>query len=85
MAVTWSRGDVGFAGNPAAAEVDLGYAYQFMVGCMIDCASGVEHGRIARVTGGAVAVADFEELGPRLHRFLCTGMRGLLGLPATAG
>lgn len=66
---------------PETSPVDRGYAYQFMVGAMIDSCAQVEHDRLRRITSGACSAFNYEEVSTRLLRFVIAGFRAVLGLP----
>lgn len=67
---------------PDTSPIDRGYAYQFMVGAMIDSCAQVEHDRLRRITGGACSAFNYEEVSARLLRFVIAGFRAVLGMPA---
>ena len=65
---------------PGCAEADLGYAYQFMIGCMMDACSHNENDRIQRITDGACSASDFQEMRGRILRFVEAGVKAVLGI-----
>lgn len=66
---------------PGTSAVDRGYAYQFLVGALVDSCAQVEHDRLRRLTDGACSAFDYDEISVRLLRFVIAGFRGVLGLP----
>lgn len=66
------------AAAPAASPADIGYAYQFIIGCTIDCCSQMEHDRIHRLTDGACSASNYEEIIDRFLVFVTTGARAVI-------
>lgn len=66
------------AAAPGASAADIGYAYQFIIGCTVDCCSQMEHNRIRRLTDGACSAADYEEIIQRFLRFITAGARSVI-------
>jgi AcrR family transcriptional regulator len=66
---------------PETSAVDRGYAYQFLVGALVDSCAQVEHDRLRRITSGACSAFDYDEISVRLLRFITAGFRAVLGMP----
>lgn len=62
---------------PQAAPADLGYAYKFMIGAIVECSVEMDMDRITRITDGACSSSDFEAIAPRLVRFITGGIRAI--------
>ncbi len=62
---------------PDASEKDIGYAYHFILGCMLQCASDMACGRIENLTNGVCKSDDFEAIGPRVVAFAIAGVRAI--------
>lgn len=67
------------AAAPQASPVDIGYAYQFIIGCLMDCSSQMENDRIHRITDGACSASNYEEIMGRFLTFITAGARALIG------
>ncbi len=65
-------------GAPSASDTDLGYGYQFIIGCMIDSVTQAEHDRINYLTDGACSSFAYEEVSPRLLTFVQAGFRAIV-------
>jgi len=59
---------------PNADQGDIAFAYEFMIGCIIEC--GVEPiiDRVAGFTNGRLSSNDFDAVTPRLVRFITAGI-----------
>jgi AcrR family transcriptional regulator len=59
---------------PDADQGDIAFAYEFMIGCIIEC--GVEPiiDRVAGFTNGRLSSGDFDAVTPRLVRFITAGV-----------
>jgi AcrR family transcriptional regulator len=71
---------------PGAALKDVGYGYQFIIGCMIDACAEVERDRVCRLTDGASRFDDADAVATRLVRFCTAGFAALMAAsidPAT--
>jgi AcrR family transcriptional regulator len=68
------------AAVPDAESVELAYAYQFIIGCMIDSASRSMNERTVRLSGGECTPFDFDAVSTRVIRFCCAGAKELLGM-----
>lgn len=66
------------AAEPKAALKDLGYVYQFIIGCVMDCCSQMENDRIHRITGGACSASDYDEIIDRFLTFVTAGARAVV-------
>lgn len=62
---------------PDADQGDIAFAYEFMIGCIIEC--GVEPiiDRVAGFTGGRLSSKDFDAVTPRLVTFITAGIAAL--------
>jgi AcrR family transcriptional regulator len=67
------------AAEPRASLKDIGYVYQFIIGCVMDCCSQMENNRIHRITGGACSASDYDEIIGRFLLFVNTGARAVIG------
>jgi len=63
---------------PQASPVDIGYAYQFIIGCLMDCSSQMENNRIQRITDGACSASDYQEIMGRFLTFITAGARAVI-------
>ncbi|MCC7266860.1 MAG: TetR/AcrR family transcriptional regulator [Caulobacteraceae bacterium] len=63
---------------PDAKPADLGFGYQFMIGCMVESCAEIEVNRIRRITNGVCDAADFNQVNDRLLRFISGGVRNLI-------
>ena len=66
---------------PETSAVDRGYAYQFLVGALVDSCAQVEHDRLRRITNGACSAFDYDEISERLLRFIIAGVRAVVRIP----
>ncbi len=66
------------AAAPQASPVDIGYAYQFIIGCLMDCSSQMENDRIRRITDGACSASSYDEIMGRFLIFITAGARALI-------
>ena len=66
------------AAAPQTSAADIGYAYQFIIGCLMDCCSQMENDRIHRITDGACSASNYEEIMGRFLTFVTTGARALI-------
>ncbi len=58
---------------PDADDKDIGYAFHFLLGAMIQCCADLEARRLDRLTEGVCAAANFNEILPRLVRYCTAG------------
>jgi hypothetical protein len=58
--------------------IEVGYAYEFMITCMLGAGSPGEHDRLARVTGGVCKAQDFDEVSGRLVTFVEAGFASVV-------
>lgn len=63
---------------PEAPAVNVGYAYQFIIGCMLDSLAQSETDRLARISRGICSGADFPALSRRILAFVIAGARAVL-------
>lgn len=66
---------------PDADPADLGYAYKFMIGAIVECSVEMDMDRITRITDGVCSSSDFDAIAPRLVRFIAGGVRAICGDP----
>jgi AcrR family transcriptional regulator len=70
------------AAAPQAELKDIGYGYQFIIGCMIDACAEVERERVSRLTDGAARPDDFDAVAQRLVDFCAAGLAALVARAA---
>lgn len=63
---------------PEGSAADIGYGYQFIVGCLMDCSSQMENDRIHRITDGACSASNYDEIVGRFLTFITAGARALI-------
>lgn len=63
---------------PTASPAEIGYAYQFIIGCLMDCCSQMESDRFRRLTDGASRLANYEDTLQRFLTFVTAGARALI-------
>lgn len=63
---------------PTADPVDQAYAFQFIIGCMIDSVSRSMNARTVRLSQGACKPFDFEAVSQRVLRFCIAGAEALM-------
>lgn len=63
---------------PHADAGDIAYAYEFMVGCMIEACMESTVDRVAAITKGRWSANDFEAVAPRLVTFITAGIAALV-------
>ena len=63
---------------PNADGGDIAYAYEFMVGCMIEACMESTVDRVAAITKGHWSSNDFEAVAPRLVTFITAGIAALV-------
>jgi AcrR family transcriptional regulator len=68
------------AATPASAHVNVAYAYQFIIACMLDSAIQAKNDRLTRITDGAASSADAIALNDRLVPFLVAGTKAILNV-----
>lgn len=66
------------AAAPGVPAVNVGYAYQFIIGCMLDSLAQSKGDRLARISRGAASGADFPELSRRILAFVIAGAGAVL-------
>ncbi|GIK49310.1 MAG: TetR family transcriptional regulator [Alphaproteobacteria bacterium] len=67
---------------PGADMRDLGYAYQFMIGAMVESCAEIEVNRISRITDGLCDAADYGQVKARLLAFISGGIRATVAADA---
>jgi AcrR family transcriptional regulator len=67
---------------PGSDMRDLGYAYQFMIGAMVESCAEIEVNRISRITDGLCDASDYDEVKTRLLAFIAGGIRSIVALRA---
>jgi len=70
---------------PNADSGDVAYAYEFMIGCMVEACmeSGVD--RVATLTNGRWSANDFDAVAPRLVAFVTAGIAEVVKLKRKHG
>lgn len=63
---------------PEADPTDIAYAYQFVIGCMLDSVAKSQKSRTARLSGRHSVPDDFEAVSSRVLRFVTAGTKDLL-------
>lgn len=66
------------ATSPPSTHANLGYAYQFIVGCMLDSVVQSKNDRLKRISGGAASASDFAAVSERLVPFVIAGTKAIL-------
>lgn len=69
------------ATRPQSAHPNLAYAYQFMIGCMLDSVVQAKMDRLKRISGGICSARDFEAVSERLIPFVVAGTKAILDVP----
>lgn len=59
---------------PGADPGDVAFAYEFMIGCIIECGVEPITDRVAGFTAGRLSSNDLEAVRPRLVRFVTAGI-----------
>lgn len=63
---------------PEASPKDVGYAYHFILGCMLHAASDLATRRLNVLTEGACDASDFDAVRESLLRFASAGVRAVV-------
>lgn len=69
---------------PEADLGDIAYAYEFMIGCMIEICMESSVDRISILTNGRWSADDFEAVTPRVVRFITAGIAAVVAAKAPA-
>jgi AcrR family transcriptional regulator len=67
---------------PQADPGDIAYAYEFMIGCMIEACMESTVDRVSTFTKGRWSAKDFDALAPRLVAFITAGIAAVVELKA---
>ena len=67
---------------PQANSHDVAYAYEFMIGCMIEACMESSVDRVAMLTKGRWSGNDFDSVVPRLVAFITAGVAAVIGTRA---
>jgi len=63
---------------PDADAGDIAYAYEFMIGCIIEACAEAAVDRISRFTEGSWSSKDFDSVTPRLVCFITAGISAVI-------
>ena len=63
---------------PTPMPVSIAYAYEFMVGCMIEACMESTVDRVAAITKGRWSSNNFDAVAPRLVTFITAGIAALV-------
>jgi len=66
---------------PPSSHTNLAYAYQFLIGCMLDSVVQSKNNRLKRISGGTASATDFAAVSKRLIPFVIAGTKSILDLP----
>ncbi|QIB64923.1 TetR/AcrR family transcriptional regulator [Kineobactrum salinum] len=66
------------AAIPHGKLEDIGYAYEFMVGSMIEACAEATHNRLNKLTDGTCDPSNFDAVSPRLVRFIVGGIESVV-------
>lgn len=69
------------ATSPPSTHVNLAFAYQFLIGCMLDSVVQGKGDRLKRISGGVASAADFASVSERLLPFVIAGTKAILDIP----
>ncbi|MBB6122381.1 TetR/AcrR family transcriptional regulator [Sphingobium subterraneum] len=69
------------AACPPSTHTNLAYAYQFMIGCMLDSVVEAKNDRLNRISAGAASAANFLAVSERLLPFVIAGTKAVLNIP----
>lgn len=70
------------AACPPSSHTNLAYAYQFIIGCMLDSVAQAKNDRLKRISGGTASATNFIAVSERLIPFLIAGSKAILDMPA---
>lgn len=63
---------------PAADPKDIAYAYEFMIGSMVECCAEISVDRVRTITDGLCSSADYDAVSGRLVRFITAGIEAVV-------
>ncbi|WP_176598753.1 MULTISPECIES: TetR/AcrR family transcriptional regulator [Sphingobium] len=66
---------------PPSTHVNLAYAYQFIIGCMLDSVVQARNDRLKRISGGIGSATDFAAVSERLIPFVIAGTKAIVDFP----
>jgi AcrR family transcriptional regulator len=64
-----------------SAHINLAYAYQFIIGCMLDSVVQAKNDRLKRISGGSASATNFSAVSERLLPFVIAGTKAILDIP----
>lgn len=69
------------ATSPPSTHANLAYAYQFLIGCMLDSVVQAKSDRLKRISEGVCSARDFAAVSERLIPFVIAGTKAIINLP----
>lgn len=66
---------------PPSTHTNLAFAYQFIIGCMLDSVAQAKNDRLKRISGGLASATNFSAVSERLLPFVIAGTKAVLELP----